>query len=55
VLERLLDERALDPDQSICVIVSENGLKTEAEPPSRTGIAFDEASLGRLVEERLGR
>jgi threonine synthase len=55
VLERLLRDRALDPDQTICVIVSETGLKTEAEPPSRAGIAFDEASLRKLVEERLGR
>ena len=54
VLERLLAERALDPDGTICVIVSETGLKTEAEPPSRSGLAFDEASLRRLVAERLG-
>jgi threonine synthase len=54
VLLRLLAERALDPGQDICVIVSETGLKTEAEPPSRTGVAFDEASLRRLVAERLG-
>ncbi|MBI2219270.1 MAG: pyridoxal-phosphate dependent enzyme [Candidatus Rokubacteria bacterium] len=55
VLERLLRDRALDPDQTICVVVSETGLKTEAEPPSRAGVAFDEASLRTLVEERLGR
>ena len=54
VLMRLLAERALDPGQDICVIISETGLKTEAEPPSRAGIAFDEASLRRLVAERLG-
>ena len=36
------------------MILSETGLKTEAEPPSRTGVAFDEASLRRLVAERLG-
>jgi len=54
VLARLLAERALDPAQDICVILSETGLKTEAEPPSRTGVAFDEASLRRLVAERLG-
>ncbi len=54
VLMRLLAERALDPAQDICVILSETGLKTEAEPPSRAGIAFDEASLRRLVAERLG-
>jgi threonine synthase len=54
VLMRLLADRALDPAQDICVIISETGLKTEAEPPSRSGIAFDEASLRRLVAERLG-
>ena len=54
VLERLLAERALDPDGTICVIVSETGLKTEAAAPSRRATAFDAASLRRLVEERLG-
>jgi threonine synthase len=54
VLMRLLAERALDPGQDICVILSETGLKTEAPPPSRNGIAFDEATLRRLVTERLG-
>jgi threonine synthase len=54
VLMRLLADRMLDPDQDICVIISETGLKTEAEPPSRAGLAFDEASLRRLVSERLG-
>ena len=54
VLARLLAERALDPAQDICVVISETGLKTEAAPPSRAGIAFDEASLRRLVGERLG-
>jgi threonine synthase len=55
VLERLVKDRALDPAQRICVIVSETGLKTEAEPPSRAGTAFDQESLRKLVEERLGR
>ena len=54
VLMRLIAEGALDPAQDICVILSETGLKTEAEPPSRSGIAFDEAALRRLVAERLG-
>ncbi len=54
VLMRLLTERALDPAQDICAIISETGLKTEAEPPSRSGTAFDEPSLRRLVAERLG-
>jgi threonine synthase len=54
VLVRLLAERALDPAQSIGVIVSETGLKTEAAPPSREATAFDEDSLRRLVRDRLG-
>ncbi len=54
VLQRLLADRALDPDATICAIVSETGLKTEAPPPPRHGIAFDETSLRRLVHERLG-
>jgi threonine synthase len=54
VLQRLLLEGALDPHATICVIVSETGLKTEAAPPSRQATAFDEAGLRRLVEERLG-
>jgi threonine synthase len=54
VLMRLLADGTLDPAQDICVILSETGLKTEAEPPSRAGVAFDEASLRRLVTERLG-
>jgi len=29
-------------------------MKTEAEPPSRAGVAFDYDSLNRLVTERLG-
>jgi threonine synthase len=54
VLIKLVAARALDPAQSICVIVSETGLKTEAAPPSREGVAFDEPTLRRLVTERLG-
>jgi threonine synthase len=53
VLEQLLAGRQIDPAQTICVVVSETGLKTEAEPPSRAGTAFDESSLRRLVRERL--
>jgi threonine synthase len=55
VLERLVRERRLDPEQTICAIVSETGLKTEAEAPSREARAFDEASLRTLVAERLRR
>ncbi len=54
VLRRLRAQKAVDPDATICVILSETGLKTEAPPPSRQGVAFDEASLRRLVRERLG-
>ncbi len=49
VLRRLLAEKAIDPDATICVILSETGLKTEASAPSRQATAFDEASLRRLV------
>ena len=55
VLRRLLAAKLVDPDASICIILSETGLKTEAAPPSRQGTAFDEAALRRLVQERLGR
>jgi threonine synthase len=55
VLARLLAEGRLDPAQTIGVIVSETGLKTEAETPSRAGTAFDADSLRRLVRDRLGR
>src|SRR4030095_10199480 len=49
VLRRLLAARAVDADATICVIVSETGLKTEAHAPERRATAFDEASLRRLV------
>lgn len=55
VLEKLIAAKALDPAQTICVIVSETGLKTEAEPPSRAAVAFDYDALKRLVTERLAR
>ena len=53
VLIKLLAERRLDPAQTICAIISETGLKTEAELPSRAGTAFDYESLRRLVTQRL--
>jgi threonine synthase len=53
VLARLLAKKEIDPDQTICVIVSETGLKTEAEPPPRKGTAFDYESLKALVLSRL--
>ena len=55
VLCRLLAQKAIDPDATICVIVSETGLKTEAAPPSRPALAFDEASLRSLVREKVRR
>jgi threonine synthase len=53
VLGRLLVKKQVDPGQTFCVIVSETGLKTEAEPPSRQGTAFDYESLKALVVSRL--
>jgi threonine synthase len=53
VLKRLLEGRQLDPAQTICAIISETGLKTEAALPSREGTAFDLDSLRRLVVGRL--
>ena len=53
VLGRLLADRQVDPASTICVIVSETGLKTEAPPPSREATAFDAASLRALVLEKL--
>src|SRR5437870_4259363 len=53
VLAGLLAQKRLDPGQTFCAIISETGLKTEAEPPSRTGVAFDYDTLRRLVTERL--
>jgi threonine synthase len=53
VLRRLLAAHAVDPDASICVIISETGLKTEARATERQATAFDEASLRRLVHTLL--
>ena len=53
VLRRLLAEKAIDPNATICVILSETGLKTEASAPSRQATAFDETSLRRLVYSTL--
>ena len=53
VLARLLADKQVDPAATICVIVSETGLKTEAPPPAREPTAFDAASLRRLVLEKL--
>jgi len=53
VLGRLLAKKQVDPAQTICVIISETGLKTEAEVPTRQGTAFDYESLRTLVLSRL--
>ncbi len=55
VLKNLLHEKEVDPAATICVILSETGLKTEAAPPSRPALAFDEASLRSLVREKVRR
>ena len=54
VLIRLLADKLVDHEATICVIVSETGLKTEASAPERRATAFDEASLRRLVHSLLG-
>jgi threonine synthase len=53
-LRRLLAEGALDPAQTICCVISETGLKTEAPVAARTGEAFTYERLVSLVRERLG-
>jgi len=53
VLARLLADRQVDPASTMCVIVSETGLNTEAPPPSREATAFDATSLRALVLEKL--
>lgn len=55
VLMRLLAERRLDPAQRFCVLITETGLKTEANAPRPAGTAYDYGSLKRLIEERLAR
>ena len=54
VLGRLLADKRIDPASTICVIVSETGLKTEAPPPPLAPRAFDADSLRRLVMDKLG-
>jgi threonine synthase len=53
-LRRLLAERAVDPEQSFCCVISETGLKSEAAVPPRSGEAFTYERLVALVRERLG-
>ena len=52
-LMRLVAEGALDPDQTICCVISETGLKTEAPVGPRTGEAFTYDRLVALVRSRL--
>jgi threonine synthase len=54
-LFQLLADKRIDPAQRFCVILTETGLKTEADVARPTGTAFDYASLRRFVEERLAR
>jgi threonine synthase len=53
-LRRLLADRAVDPDQRFCCIVSETGLKTEAPVAARRGEGFTYEALVALVRSRLG-
>ena len=50
---RLLAEGALDPDRTICCVISETGLKTEAPAPARQAEAFTYERLVALVRSRL--
>jgi len=54
VLAGLVEAGALDGDATVCAIVTETGLKTEAPPPERAGVVLDEGALRRLVVDRLG-
>lgn len=53
-LRQLVATGALDPDQTVCCVLSETGLKTEAPPAARRGEAFTYDRLVALVRERLG-
>jgi threonine synthase len=52
-VRQLLREERLDPDQTICCVVTETGLKSEAVLPPRTGETFTYERLVALVRERL--
>jgi threonine synthase len=54
VARRLLAEGALDPDRSICCVLTETGLKTEAAAGARAGEVLTYERLCALVRERLG-
>ncbi len=53
-LRRLLAEGTLDPDQTVCCVISETGLKTDAPVASRQGEAFSYERLVALIRQRLG-
>lgn len=50
---RLLAEGALDPAGTVCCVISETGLKTEARVESRVGEALTYERLVALVKKRL--
>src|SRR5262249_16130264 len=52
-LARLLPQKQLDREPTICGIIRQPGLHTEGEAASRAGVAFELDSLRRLVAERL--
>jgi threonine synthase len=54
-LRRLLAEGRLDPDQTVCCVISETGLKTDAPPAARVGEAFTYERLVALIRDRLGQ
>jgi threonine synthase len=53
-VRRLLTEGSLDPDQTVCCVISETGLKTDAPPVARKGESFTYDRLVALVRDRLG-
>ena len=53
-VRRLLTEGTLDPAQTVCCVISETGLKTDAPPVARKGEAFTQDRLVALVRDRLG-
>ena len=50
---RLLAEGALDPAGTLCCVITETGLKTEAAVASRAGEALTYDRLVSLAQERL--
>jgi threonine synthase len=54
VARRLLADGRLDPAQTICCVLSETGLKTDAAAGPREGEAFTYERLVGLIRGRLG-